>query len=76
MILIGLLRLRTRVGFRSITWVETACQGVCLGLSAFVSLITTIDYYEKDGPIETAYQCRLWVEIAYQCLGMSVLVSY
>ena len=49
MILIGLLRLRTKVGVRSITWVETAYQGLSLGWSVLVSLITTTDYYEKMG---------------------------
>ena len=34
MILMGLLRLRTKVGVRSITWVETAYQGMRLGLVA------------------------------------------
>ena len=58
MILIGLLRLRTKVGVRSITWVETAYQGMCLGLSALVSLITTTDYYDFDGSTEIAYQGR------------------
>ena len=58
--LIGLLRLRTKVVFRSITWAETAYQGMCLGLSAFVCLIATTDNYEKDRPIETAYQGRFY----------------
>ena len=58
MILMGLLRLRTKVGVRLITWVETAYQGMCLGLSAVVSLITTTDYYEKDGLTETTHQGR------------------
>ena len=48
---IGLLRQRTNVDFKSITWVEIAYQGMCLGLSAFVSLLPTTDNYEKDRPI-------------------------
>ena len=60
MILIGLLRLRTKVGVRSITWVEIAYQGMCLGLSAVVSFVNTTDYYGFDGSIEIAYQGRFW----------------
>ena len=58
MILIGLLRLRTKVGVRSITWVDIAYQGMCLGLSALVSLITTTDHYDFDGSTEIAHQGR------------------